>query len=336
MLNNNADISFVIPIHNNSLDDLKRCLKSIFMIRNLNYEVIIVSNSSKKSLNLQYKALVKHENSQNLHFITISKRGVSNARNIGINFAKGNFISFVDADDMIEASSYNKLNLSENVDVYIMNILIKSSRGNQLLRIDNLGNKNLINKKTLVYNVVTSFKLNNAVSKLFNRSFLMNNSIFFDTGLKSGEDLKFMCQTILKSKNVYFFDTVGYYYNQSAMTAIERSRKYPLTIFENSIKVFKLKKRMLLELHDDVLLPHVQSEYIREITSIYLDLLYENSSEAICTKKRIISQVNRFKLNPKYKLEINLRILIFKHFKWPIYLMYFLRKKRILRENCDS
>jgi glycosyltransferase involved in cell wall biosynthesis len=87
-------ISFIIPV----LNCEKYIEEAVFSIVNLgieNYEIIVVDNSSSD----RTVDILKKMNFHNLQILQQPKKGVSAARNLAINAAKGEYIAFMDADD---------------------------------------------------------------------------------------------------------------------------------------------------------------------------------------------------------------------------------------------
>lgn len=95
----NPIIDFVIPNRNNAAY-IGECLQSIRMQTYTNWRCIIVDdNSSDNSVELIEKLI---EGDQRFLLITLSEQaGVSKARNLGIDAAHGDYISFADSDDIL-------------------------------------------------------------------------------------------------------------------------------------------------------------------------------------------------------------------------------------------
>lgn len=100
-------LSVIIPIYNVK-DTLERCLESITGQSFRDMQIILVNDAStdgsekicEKWINKDHRIqIINH--TQNL--------GLSEARNSGINKAKGEYITFVDSDDKVETSTYKKL-----------------------------------------------------------------------------------------------------------------------------------------------------------------------------------------------------------------------------------
>lgn len=102
----NTLISIIIPIYN-SEKYLKRCISSILLQTHANIEVVLVNDGSTDDS----KKICERFASQDdrIMLINTENKGVSSARNTGLDLAKGRFIGFVDSDDYIDAGMYETL-----------------------------------------------------------------------------------------------------------------------------------------------------------------------------------------------------------------------------------
>ena len=101
-------LSIVVPIFNAELY-LEECLHSLFAqdLPASDYEVICVNDgSTDKSGEILSSFSEKHPN---LRVITQKNSGVATARNTGLSAAQGDYIWFVDADDLIQTNILKKL-----------------------------------------------------------------------------------------------------------------------------------------------------------------------------------------------------------------------------------
>ena len=99
-------ISIVVPVYNTAAY-LEKCIDSILNQTYKNLEIILVDDgSTDNSGNIcdEYKA-----KDNRVIVIHQANSGVSSARNIALDIAKGEYISFVDSDDWIEADMYKEL-----------------------------------------------------------------------------------------------------------------------------------------------------------------------------------------------------------------------------------
>ena len=99
-------ISIIIPIYN-AEQHLVKCVNSILNQTEKNVEIILVDDGSKdSSLNICKNFQKKDERIKVIHQVNA---GVSVARNHGIEVANGKYIGFVDSDDWIEPTMYERL-----------------------------------------------------------------------------------------------------------------------------------------------------------------------------------------------------------------------------------
>jgi glycosyltransferase involved in cell wall biosynthesis len=118
-MENNKLISVIIPFYNAG-DYVKKTIKSLESQAYRNFEVIFVNDGSiDNSLKIIETQL--EDVSFNYKIINLSEnRGLSNARNVGLSKAVGEYIFFLDSDDYITKDAFEKvieLFMSENPDV---------------------------------------------------------------------------------------------------------------------------------------------------------------------------------------------------------------------------
>lgn len=96
-------LSIIIPIYN-AQEHLTQTLNSVNKQTYTDYECLLIDDGSTDNS----FAICQKYAAQNPRFIAIHKNngGVSSARNLGLDYAKGSYISFIDADDYIEPDTY--------------------------------------------------------------------------------------------------------------------------------------------------------------------------------------------------------------------------------------
>ena len=99
----NKLISLIIPVYNTE-KYLRNCLDSIVNQTYKNLEIIIINDgSTDNSLNIINEYASKDKR---IKVLDIPNSGGGNARNKGLDIAKGDYIGFVDSDDELELSMY--------------------------------------------------------------------------------------------------------------------------------------------------------------------------------------------------------------------------------------
>src|SRR3989344_4486394 len=96
-------ISIIIPAYQN-VEDLNRCISSIFNSNYNDYEIVVVDDASNPSLS---KLLIKDPR---IRYIYQAKQaGAAAARNLGVEKSKYNIIYFVDSDVEISKPNLRRL-----------------------------------------------------------------------------------------------------------------------------------------------------------------------------------------------------------------------------------
>ncbi len=130
-------ISIVVPIYNSELF-LCRCVDSILLSALKDIEIILVDDgSTDNSPNIvdwyheQYKDIVKVIHKKN--------QGLSFARNDGIKIATGEYIAFLDSDDLVHPFMYENLYteaIENNLDITIGKAIIRKNIGEYIVCLD--------------------------------------------------------------------------------------------------------------------------------------------------------------------------------------------------------
>lgn len=189
---------------------IEECLLSILNQTYTNIELIVVNDGSTdntKSILEQYALMYK-----NITVIHKKNGGLSSARNVGIEIATGEYLSFIDGDDYIKEDMYETLiNLIESYqcDIAICGVIRKyenneifSDTGKILLM-----DKNEALKKLIESRVIHDY----AVNKIYKKSLF--KEIKYPEG-KIYEDVFTTYKTFSQCSNIVYIDTPKYYYVQ--------------------------------------------------------------------------------------------------------------------------
>lgn len=100
-------ISVIIPVYK-SAKYLRRCFDSILKQTFQDFEIIIVSDGPEEDDLICQEYYEKFPN-QITHYVKHVNQNVGGARNKGVELAKGEYLSFIDADDWLDLDFYEKL-----------------------------------------------------------------------------------------------------------------------------------------------------------------------------------------------------------------------------------
>ena len=210
----NIYFSVVIPSFNR-LCYLKKSINSVLSQTYKIFEIIIIDNNSNDGTQEYIKSL---ENNKIKLIHTINHGSIAKSRNIGIENAKGNWISFLDSDDYWHPDKLKIVAeniMKEKPDLVSHDKYFIDSRDEILINNNNNNNyKNkIINTNTLKY-LISKKNLYTTSFTTIRKDFLKKNNLFFDERLELAnvEDYDLWIRlTIKKVKVANIKSRLGYY-----------------------------------------------------------------------------------------------------------------------------
>ena len=282
-------ISIIVPVYNVE-EYLEECLESIRKQTYQNIEVLLVNDGSTDGS----KAICERYCKENrrFHLLNQENQGLSAARNTGVAASRGEFIVFVDSDDMILANYLETLMhyMREDVDIVesqftVSNeeFLAKSFKEPSILFEGNSQEAVKIFPKH-VLNV-------NAVTKLYRRSIVeavpyIDGVIFEDVYCGIG-----MLKYIRKMIKI---DYVGYYYRVRLGSIMHRE------FSPKNLDIFTVCDK-LIELYADRedLLPYVGSFLVHLATMHYHSYVKKGNPYREFYNQKLAEYVTLTKKNPE-------------------------------------
>ena len=263
-------ISVIIPAYN-SASRIKFTLESIILQDWPELEIILVDDASSDDtvkiageiLSCSHRKFLIHKNINNM--------GVSFARNTGLNLSQGEYVSFIDGDDIITKDFISKLYASitkfhsqfsfcnigrrfllDDKDANLSRINAISQHDNKksnALNTQNLRTSSSITRKKA--DILESFNLPEVsrgeeiiftrtispVCCLYDKNFLVSNNLRFHEGCISGEDVEFQIKALCLAEKVSFVDECLYFYVQHENMGSIRdnnTREKKLTRYEHN------------------------------------------------------------------------------------------------------
>jgi glycosyltransferase involved in cell wall biosynthesis len=212
-------ISVVIPAYN-AAQYLEQCIQNVLLQSYKNLEIIVVDDGSKdntREIAQQYPVkLIQQEN-----------QGSAAARNAGIQAATGEYIHFMDADDLINLNFYERMLdaiLSVDADMACCGFIHERLPAFNSVIIEQFVFINTEDKMTF-----TNVGHQGAAWKyLFKISFLRSKKLLFDLNLRVAQDKAFSLQAVFYANKIISVPNAVYIYkvrNNSAMTASTTKQK---------------------------------------------------------------------------------------------------------------
>lgn len=200
-------ISVVIPAYNLERH-LKRMLLSLQAQHFSDYEVIIVDDGSEDATYEIASGFVACD--KRFKVVSQENRGVSAARNNGMDLAKGEYLIFFDGDDFIPENSLKDLYdaISEADGDMVVGIMEIYNDGEYEV---NKASRNLAVGKSISPQDIDFIKTWSQCNKMYRRNFLICNDIRF-VDIKVAEDGHFLYQVLEKNPVICGCSSVVYHY----------------------------------------------------------------------------------------------------------------------------
>lgn len=272
-------IDIIIPVYNTPINDLERCFFSILNQTYTDYNVYIIDDGSSLSVKKYLDDYVKDKD--NFFVKHILNGGVSNARNIGIEISKSNYIAFVDADDTLERNFLNDaLRIIENNHLDIVIGGYHEVKDGNITRtrvsLPGLHIYEGASIKSFMCKLLTS-KVDNSnkeigdcpVGRIYTRLFRKSSigDLRFNTHIHMSEDTLFMIDYVKRANKIGIIDKVWYNYYINDYSISNGTKKEKLIQDINDF-IVEIQKRKDME--EDNLLKDAYQSRIEKANSYLL------------------------------------------------------------------
>lgn len=281
-------VSVIIPCYNVS-SFIEDCLHSVYTQSYQDIEVIVVDNNSSDST-LQTLQKLKNEKYTSLNILQELKPGACAARNAGLKNAKGDWIQFLDADDIIKP---NKL---EHQMALIKNRIDISFVAGAAEHVDSQGNSRIVkplNKHPYVSVFVRG--LGNTCANFWKTSDLLEIH-GWDESLSSSQEADLMFRLLELGNGILLDNEPLTVVNERLSGQISQSN--PVKRWENIVLV----RSQALQSKFFTLLTDVDKEDVASFHMASLMILTKYRSIRTEEYLQNISQFKNIKLQPKYGL----------------------------------
>lgn len=232
-------VSVIIPVYNVE-PYLNRCVDSVLNQTMKDMEVILVDDGSPDNCaNICDEYAEKHNEVVVIHK---DNGGLASARNAGMKIATGKYIFFLDSDDWVDSNTLKDLvDIAEKykVDFVRFRPMYAGWPDKEDGSLCDFGTEDgmkegVYEKKQIIREIyprlfatpnLTLGVIVAAWRSLYNRDFLVNNSITFYDDVKYSEDTIFSANVVIAAKKFYYVDGPKYYHYYFNPTSITKSFK---------------------------------------------------------------------------------------------------------------
>lgn len=328
-------VSIIVPIYNME-NYLEKCIESIIEQSYKNIEIILINDGSTDKSEVICKKYKVKDN--RIKVISSENKGVSSARNLGIEASTGKYISFIDPDDTVDKKYIEEMVIC--IKNYCCDVVFCLSKVIYLEQ-DKIYDVKINNEKSLSNNFYKDFyfiieHFQAPWGKLYKSKFIKKYNIKFPIDFITAEDqifnqeyLKYVKKYGFINKNLY-----NYYIRKNNSASKNLSEKY----FLSDIKNLEIKKEFLfnnLPLVDKKIKNIYLLDYTKVMILKYLSLKNINKNELKKLKARLIKIKEIVPLNDIFMINMSIKekIYIFflkKNIWLGIYFIVFIRYLKAL------
>ena len=229
-------VTVIIPIYN-AESFLERCIKSIINQTYVKLQILLINDGSTDGSIFICKKYKEKDN--RIEIIDKTNSGVSNSRNIGIENAIGQYITFVDSDDYLENTMIEKLLLAmKNNNVDIVSCRFFYEKNLHKFKSTTINEKIFTNNEFIIEILKENSIIGSLWGKLYRKELF--NKIKLNENLKICEDLDLLLRMSDYIQRAYIINEClyNYYINENSVTNSSNIDKFDdeLFVLESNIR----------------------------------------------------------------------------------------------------
>lgn len=291
-------VSIIVPVYNAS-KYIKRCIDSILVQTFVNWELILVDDGSQDDSKFICESYC--EKDLRIKVLSQDNFGPSSARNLGIDNALGEFITFVDSDDYITIDAIEKL-----ISPFLIDHNIELSCGgyfeisvlqpNKLIVLHDFENfeKKIITKNEFLKNIFCG-----VTGVLWGKMFLLNkikkHHIRLNPEVKLAEDVLFVFEYVSLIEKIYLVKDSLYYYNRLNVEGLTTNYKI------SNLKDLEITNSKLRELGKKNSVNNLEEILRTRYILIFIKIVKANALSNISKKEKI----KNFHFLKKHELKLS-------------------------------
>ncbi len=263
---NDIKLSIIVPVY--KIDELllRQCLHSFIVQQETSVEFIVIDDGSPDDCGAIIDEYANLD--PRIKAIHTDNFGVSNARNVGLEHAKGEYIAFVDGDDYIESDfCIRVIDAMDRAGTDVLFFMHTTTNDALEINLDgSLNNLSEVELKEITLGVVSQENPIEGVwagppwGKVYKHSIIKNNGLQFVVGLKKSQDRVFVLDYLLHIESAAVYRYVGYHYVINETSVCQRYNKDIETILSMAGKEFEKREEFISD----------KTEYDCAINTMYM------------------------------------------------------------------
>ncbi|MFE3872326.1 glycosyltransferase [Flavobacterium sp. ZS1P70] len=238
-------VSVIIPVYN-AEKFLVDCIQSLLNQTLQECEFIFVNDGSSDSS----QQIIEKFRGKDARIVLINQenKGISSARNIGIEVSKGEYVGFLDNDDYVKETMFETLYnnaIKNNLDIVVSKTILgrdhKYIIKDAVFPTEKIYHQDFI-QKYIITSLLREEDLFAVWNKIYKRSLVFQKEVRFPNSRVIEEDNMFNIQAFNQASKVIFLDYSGYFYRE--VTTSESRKTIENDYFDKALQklLFDYKK----------------------------------------------------------------------------------------------
>ena len=280
-------ISIIVPVYNTS-KYLNGCIKSLLHQTLEEIEIILINDGSTDTS----ESIIRKYKDKRIKYISKNNEGIGKTRNLGIEIATGEYLSFIDSDDYVEPNfcevMYEKA-IKDKCDIVICDYYEDHNYGLKEIRFPTFPDASLKENPDIL-NMVNLGPCN----KIYKRSLFKNKDNRFVENLKY-EDAPLVVKLLLTAKKIGKVDEclAHYVIHEDSETTTHDERIFDILkitdIIVNDLKKYNYLHDAMITIAVMILTDYtIQQRYINdsELRNKFIDMAFQYLDELEPTWKK--------------------------------------------------
>lgn len=218
--------SVIIPVYN-AAATIGRCLESLLSQPHENAELLLINDGSGDESGEICRRYAREYDG--VRYFEKENGGVSSARNLGLEYASGEYILFVDSDDYVAEDYFTSIDEAlehRDPDMLIFELKCFGAQ-NDVWKIGSFHSEDELEISAHVRELSRAYLYSNLMTRAFRGEIIRANNLHFDETLLIGEDQTFIFAYTMHVKRMTAMDKVLYHYAVGNSDSLSRrSRPY--------------------------------------------------------------------------------------------------------------
>lgn len=273
-------ISIIVPVYN-AEQYIHRCIDSILAQSYTDFELLLIDDGSPDNCgaicdeyaNLDGRVRVFHK----------ENGGVSSARNLGIEKSRGEWITFIDADDYVHPDFLASLYAQHDADLIVgSSMLVNSDEPWNGFSPNEKYGRDVLRKKLDESAFTPNY--HGPWAKLYRRDIIIDNHLLYDTRVSLSEDWLFTLHYFQYVQSIRTIDAPYYYYERGNVNGLSQNSRY----FEEYFYAMGQFEQIATTLEHSFSLSNLRYIYIKS-THIFLvrQISYLYHNDQLCYRARL-------------------------------------------------